>query len=80
MESKATQRRKIFNYCMEHGSITNREAFVHLNINSPTARISEMRRSGLYEVKDQKEIRINSSGDAVKYKRYFISERNEANE
>ena len=44
--NKATQRQKIRDYIDEHGSITNRQAYTELMINSPTARISEMVRSG----------------------------------
>lgn len=74
MASKATQRIKILQYCKEHGSITIREAFEGLHINSPSKRISEIRQSGFYHVDDITEHRINENGDAVKYKRYFIKE------
>lgn len=69
---KATQKAKILNYCKEHGSITVRDACVKLDINSPTKRISEMRLSGLYDVQDIEETRVNDSGDEVRFKRYFI--------
>lgn len=68
---KATQRAKILSYCAEHGSITIREAFEKLDINSPSKRISEMRNGG-YDVQSIKEERINKNGDTVRYKRYFI--------
>lgn len=68
---KATQKGKILAYCAEHGSITVRDAFVKLNINSPTKRISEMRNGG-YDVQDIEEIRVKDSGETVRYKRYFI--------
>ena len=71
---KATQRAKILNYCGEHGSITIREAFVRLGINSPSKRISEMRLSGSYDVQAEVETKIKDSGDIVRYKRYYISE------
>lgn len=67
---KATQKAKILAYCNEHGSITVREAF-NLDINSPTKRISEMRHGG-YDVQTIEETRVKSSGDTVRYKRYFI--------
>lgn len=38
----ATQRQKILNYLEENGSITVREAFTTLSINSPTKRLSEL--------------------------------------
>ena len=44
--NKATQRQMIRDYIDKHGSITNRQAYTELMINSPTARISEMVRSG----------------------------------
>ena len=71
---KATQRGKILNYCKENGSITIREAFEKLHINSPSKRISELRLSANYVVDAVPESRINSSGETVRYKRYFIKE------
>ena len=70
---KATQRAKILAYCAEHGSITIREAFEKLHINSPSKRISEMRNCG-YDVQSIEETRTNDSGEVVRYKRYFIKE------
>lgn len=56
-----------------HGSITVRDAFEKLYINSPTKRISELRQSG-FNVETMTETRRNALGDEVKYKRYFITE------
>lgn len=72
---KATQQRKIFNYCQEHGSITVRDCH-RLDINSPTKRISEMRLGCLYDVQDIDEVRVKDDGTKVKFKRYFIKELN----
>lgn len=69
---KATQQGKILAYCAEHGSITIRDAFEKLKINSPSKRISELRLSGRYDVQGIEESRVNDSGDTVRYKRYFI--------
>lgn len=69
---KATQRGKILAYCGEHGSITVREAVVSLGINSPTKRISEMRKSPAFVVESINETRTNGSGETKRYKRYFI--------
>lgn len=69
---KATQKVKILNWCNEHGSITVRDAFVNLNINSPTKRISELRQAG-YGVKTVDEERVKDSGEIVRYTRYFIN-------
>ena len=63
---KATQRAKILAYCKEHGSITIREAFENLKINSPSKRISEMRHLPAYDVR--------SIIEEKRYKRYFIQE------
>lgn len=70
--TKKAQWQKILEYCDTHGCITVREAFEKLHINSPTKRISEIRKSGLYDV-DTEEIReINSAGQKVKFTRYTI--------
>lgn len=66
----ATQRGKIFEYCAEHGSITAREAFIHLNINSPRKAISDMRRKG-YDVKT---VEQDNNGKKP-YHRYYISKK-----
>ena len=72
---KATQRAKILAYCSEHGSITIREAFEILDINSPTKRISEMRLSPWYVVDDITEYIYTEEGKIkTKFKRYFIKE------
>lgn len=70
---KSTQKGKILAYCAEHGSITIREAFERLHINSPSKRISEMR-NGVYEVNSIGETRVKDNGEVVRYKRYFIKE------
>lgn len=70
---KSTQRGKILAYCAEHGSITIREAFEKLHINSPSKRISEMR-LGDYDVQSIDETRVKDNGEVVRYKRYFIKE------
>ena len=70
--NKVTQRSKILAYCKEHGSITIREAFEKLHINSPSKRISEMRLGG-YDVRSEDVVRIKDNGEVSRYKRYFIS-------
>ena len=59
-----TQKGKILDYC---------EAFEKLYINSPTKRISELKKAG-YDVQTMAETRINADGDEVRFKRYFISD------
>lgn len=71
---KSTQRGKILSYCAKHGSITIREAFEKLNINSPSKRISEMRLSGGYDVQSIDIVEEGADGGTVRYKRYFIKE------
>lgn len=70
---KATQTHMILGYCAINGSITVREAFTELNINSPTKRISEIRKSGLYKVEDIEESRTDQNGITKRWKRYFIT-------
>lgn len=70
----ATQKGKILGYCAEHGSITIRDAFEKLHINSPSKRISELRRSGDFMVDDITEYVLDDEGNVeTKYKRYFIT-------
>lgn len=66
-----TQCERIIDYCKTHGSITIREAFIDLKINSPTKRISEIKASGLYRVD---KVRIEHD-DAIgcHYDRFFIT-------
>lgn len=72
-----TQQAKIVAYCKQHGSITIREAFTKLHINSPSKRISELRNSGKYEVSDITESKTKR-GVTKRWKRYFIKERLES--
>lgn len=68
---KATQRSKILAYFIDHGSMTVRDAFEKLHINSPTKRISELRRKG-YNIEGLRETRVNQNGDTVGYIRYYF--------
>ena len=72
---KATQKNKILAFCEKYGSITVRDAFEMLNINSPTKRISELRASGQYNVEVFEEKSVNSLGETVRYNRYVIRKR-----
>ena len=69
-----TQRGKIIKYCAEHGSITIREAFTKLDINSPGKRISEIRNSPFYNVESIVESKTDINGNTKRWKRYFINE------
>lgn len=66
----ATQCGKILEYCAEHGSITARDAFIHLHINSPRKAISILKKKG-YEVKV---VKMDNNGKTP-YNRYFISKK-----
>lgn len=70
----ATQKAKIVAYCEQHGSITIREAFNKLEINSPSKRISELRNSPFYSVESINESKTKEDGSTVRWKRYFINE------
>ena len=61
---------KILAFCKEHGSITAREAFVYLGINSPRKVISDLRKKG-YEVRTEQ---MENNGKTP-YNRYFISKK-----
>ena len=63
----ATDYVKIIEYCEEHGSITAREAFIKLNINSPRKVISDLRKKG-YIIKVEK---MPNDGKTP-YNRYYI--------
>ena len=70
MTMAATDYGKILAYCAEHGSITAREAFIKLNINSPRKVISDLRKKG-YEVRIEK---MDNNGKTP-YHRYYISKK-----
>ena len=72
--SRATQQEKILAYCNLKGSITIREAFEKLKINSPSKRISEMRHSPRYEVECVTVNYTDDLGIPGHFKRYFIKE------
>lgn len=66
----ATQYGKILEYCHNHGSITAREAFIHLGINSPRKAISILKKKG-YEIKI---VKMENNGKTP-YNRYYISKK-----
>ena len=63
---KLTQNAKIVNYIKENGSATVRELFIYCNINSPTKRLSELRKLGVITEESCK------SASGVPFKRYFL--------
>ena len=66
-----TQCKKILNYLEVHGTITVREAFTELNINSPTRRFTDLERKGYRLNRTRKEC-INSMGESSHYNVYFL--------
>lgn len=73
MDNKTTIE-QIYDYCQTHGSITVREAFMWLGINSPTKVISNMRRSG-YIVNTEIEKKKDKQGRTRRWTRYYIKRR-----
>jgi hypothetical protein len=69
-----TQKRKIIDYCAQYGSITAREAFIDLNINSPRKVISDIKNSGLYAVESVVESKKDTDGRTIRWRRYFVKE------
>ena len=65
---KETNYSKVLEYCAQHGSITAREAFIHLFINSPRKVFSDLRRKG-YEIKSP--VREYTENGKY-YNRYFF--------
>ena len=63
---KITQNAKIVNYIRENGSATVRELFIYCNINSPTKRLSELRKMGMIT-----EVACKSAS-GVPFKRYYL--------
>ena len=70
----ATQKAQIVAYCNEHGSITAREAFIHLGINSPRKVLSDIRNSPKYNVTTVEESKVDEFGKTKRWNRYFIKE------
>lgn len=66
-----TQWNRIVSHCMQNGSITVRDALL-MGINSQRKRISELRKSGHYDVKTVVEEGQDRYGCKTKYNRYFI--------
>lgn len=70
-----TQWDKILEYCRAHGSITVRECFEQLHINSPTKRLSEMASSGAYRVEKKTVSVYNEDGKyRTRITQYYVTE------
>lgn len=66
-----TQCEKILDYLELHGTITVREAFTELNINSPTRRFTDLERKG-YRLNRIRNEYINSRGESGHYNIYSL--------
>ena len=75
-KSKRTQHDKILAYLKENRFASVRELFIYCNINSPTKRLSELRRMGLIDSKTNE--RLNSNGEKKRYSVYFLTEKGKA--
>lgn len=74
-KNKLTQRQKIIAYMKENGCATIRELFIYCNINSPSKRLSELRKLGLIESKTNE--KVNASGDKIRFSVYYLSPKGE---
>lgn len=61
MTDKQTQCKMILAYLEEHGTITNRQIFNELGINSPTGRMSDLRKKG-YQFDSERATVYNEDG------------------
>ena len=68
---KNAQRNRISEYITDNGSITGREAAIHLGIMSFTKRISEMNRLG-YPLVYKWEKGHDRYGSPTRYKRWYF--------
>ncbi len=65
------QCKKIMAYLVTHGSITVREAFVMLGINSPTRRLTTLNDLGFIRKERVSIVRPNAQGKAVEVSHYM---------
>lgn len=72
MDKKSNQQKKIIDYIRENGSATIRELFIYCNVNSPSKRISELRKMGL--ITTERCTRTKPSGENVRFCRYYLKE------
>ena len=67
---KKSQCDRIIAYIAENGSATIRELFIYLNINSPSKRLSELRRED--KIITVKCSRVNAAGETKYFNRYYL--------
>lgn len=68
----------ILDYLQKHGSITQREATIHLCVGRLPSRVFEMRQMGI-PIYGKMETGKNAMGKTCRYKRYFLEEENGGN-
>lgn len=71
-----TQQGKTLAYLLKYGSITAREAFIRLDINSPRKILSNLREQGLIREEDVKVLQDKGNGRQVQrthYHRYYLT-------
>ena len=64
------QHEKIIDYLKQNGSATIRELFLFCNINSPSKRLSELRKLGMIDT--VRCTKTNAAGETVKFCRYYL--------
>lgn len=69
--AKQKQIGRILAYIEENGSITQREASIHLSVERLASRVTDMKRMG-YPVKTVWEKDKNQFGEPCRFKRYFL--------
>lgn len=70
MMDKRCQRAKIIAYLQENGSATIRELFLFCNINSPSKRLSELRKLGMIDT--VRCTTTNTAGETKRFCRYYL--------
>lgn len=71
MNTNPTQAKRVIEYLMKHGSITQYEALTELGVMRLASRISELRKDGA-EI-DSEMVKIeNRYGETCRVKRYYI--------
>lgn len=64
-------REKIYNYILEHGSITTYQAFIDLGCTRLSEYIRQLRLE--HEIGDEWVETVNRYGEKTSYKRYFLA-------
>lgn len=68
---KQKQIKRVLAYMDEKGSITQREASIHISVERLASRVTDIKRMG-YPIKSKWEKRPNQFGEPTRYKRYYM--------